>query len=91
MKKIVVIIVLGIIIYGCKSTLYMPASKDATQQQQLLAGRSLYVAHCGSCHNLHFPSEFTTDEWKVKIGEMQKRAKITDEEKELVLKYLISY
>ncbi len=90
LKKIVVILVLGCIVYGCKPTLYMPASNDASQQQ-LLAGRKLYLDHCSSCHNLYFPNQFTAGQWQNNINEMQLRAKITDEEKGKILKYLLNH
>src|SRR5262249_32937310 len=85
-----ILVLLVIAAVGCKSTLYMPASNNPDEQQKLLAGRDLYIQRCGSCHNLHFPQEFKADEWKKKIGEMQMRAKINDEQKELILNYLVS-
>ena len=88
MKKVIILFVFACIAFSCKPTLYMPSSTDAVQQQQLLTGRNLYIHHCSSCHNLHFPKEFASDEWKTNINKMQKRAKITDDEKELILNYL---
>ncbi|MDQ6609355.1 MAG: hypothetical protein M3Y85_06005 [Bacteroidota bacterium] len=92
MKKTITITIIFAccIILSCSQQLYVPNSTDATQQQQLLSGRKLYVAHCGSCHNLHLPKEFDTNGWKKQLNEMQVKAKITDEEKGLIYKYLIS-
>lgn len=87
-KKIIAVIILMGILYGCSPTLFMPVSNDAAIQQQLLAGRKLYVAHCSSCHNLHFPKEYEEAVWKQQLDEMQVRAKITDEEKQLIFQYL---
>jgi mono/diheme cytochrome c family protein len=88
--KAIIILFLCAIIYSCSPLLYVPTSSDATQQQQLITGRKIYVDHCGSCHNLHLPKEYNTDGWKKQLNEMQVKAKITDEEKQLVLKYLTS-
>ena len=79
------------IIFGCKTQLYMPAAMDAAEQRELLQGRKIYVDHCGSCHNLHLPAEYNAEGWKKQLNEMQLKAKISDEEKGLVLKYLISH
>jgi mono/diheme cytochrome c family protein len=75
-------------IYGCSRQLYIPSSTDATKQAELLQGRKLYVGHCGSCHNLHLPKEYTADQWKKNVDEMQGKAKITDNEKMLIIQYL---
>ena len=87
-KKTLASVVLAAILYGCSPTLYIPASTDATEQQQLLSGRTIYVDHCSSCHNLHFPKEYNAEGWKKQLDKMQLKAKITDQEKQLVLKYL---
>ncbi|MBK9985124.1 MAG: hypothetical protein IPP15_22665 [Saprospiraceae bacterium] len=63
-------------------------SSIAEQQERLLAGRKLYVDHCSGCHNLHFPKEYTEDQWKSNLDEMQVKAKITDDQKQLILDYL---
>ena len=75
-------------LYSCDRTLYMPASPDTARQQQLLAGRKLYVDHCSSCHNLHLPHEYDSAGWIKRLDEMQEKAKITDEEKQLIFEYL---
>jgi len=91
MKKVIIgILSLACIIHGCSPTLFIPASTDAMMQQQLLSGRKLYVEHCGGCHNLHFPKEYDATGWKKHLEEMQPKAKITDEEKQLIFQYLTS-
>ena len=89
-KKIIGIIIFICILYSCSPTLEIPASNDAAKQQQLLSGRKLYVDHCSSCHNLHLPKEYDATGWKKQLDEMQVKAKITDEEKQLIYKYLTS-
>jgi mono/diheme cytochrome c family protein len=89
-KNTINVLFLSIIIIGCSQSLYLPASADAAQQEKLLNGRKLYVARCSGCHNLHFPKEYTAEQWKSNLDEMQVKAKISDEQKQLILEYLTS-
>ena len=89
-KKIVVLLFFAAIIYSCTQSLYMPVVSDAVRQEHLMQGRKLYVDRCSGCHNLHFPNEYTEQQWKMQLEEMQVKAKITDEQKELILDYLTS-
>jgi hypothetical protein len=76
---------------ACSPLLYIPSAANETEQKELLAGRKLYVSHCGGCHNLHLPKEFDAAGWNRNISEMQVKAKISDDEKQVILKYLTSY
>lgn len=90
-KKIITSIIIAVgILCSCRPTLYLPLSTNATEQQELLTGRKIYVDHCGSCHNLHLPKEYSTEGWNTQLNKMQIKAKITDEEKQCILKYLTS-
>ncbi len=89
-KAITISIIFCCLLYSCSRTLYTPACTDATKQQQLLSGRKLYVDHCSGCHNLHLPKEYDAVGWKKELNEMQPKAKITDEEKQLIFEYLTS-
>ncbi|MDP4263564.1 MAG: cytochrome c [Bacteroidota bacterium] len=89
-KRNILFILLACIICSCGTQLYFPRSADTKKQEQLLAGRKLYTSYCSSCHNLHLPGQFTAGQWKMKVDAMQPRAKITDEQKQLILQYLIS-
>ncbi len=87
-RKEIFIAILCYMIVSCSQQLYLPVSSDEKQQQDLLTGRKLYIDHCSSCHNLHLPNEYSGEIWAMKIDEMQQRAKITEAEKLLILKYL---
>ena len=86
--KIVASLLFCCILYSCRQTLYMPQSQDAAKQLELVSGRTLYIDHCSSCHNLHLPQERDAIGWKKQLDEMQVKAKITDQEKELIFRYL---
>ncbi|HEX5002037.1 MAG TPA: cytochrome c [Bacteroidia bacterium] len=79
---------------GCATSLYVPtqemASNDATLEQ-LTEGRALYASKCGNCHKLHRPAEYDAERWTRNLNKMQKRAKITEEEKGLIYQYLIHH
>lgn len=82
------------LIYRCGSALYVPtiADQDRTgiMLDSLSEGRKLYVAHCGSCHNLYLPDKYSAVEWEKNVGEMQVKGKINDNQKAKILSYLKS-
>jgi len=91
MNKIVLLIIFCcLIIIGCGVSLYIPASNDKVEQQRLLSGRELYVEHCSSCHDLYFPKQFSKQQWVTKLEIMSVKAKINDNDKQLIFNYLIS-
>jgi hypothetical protein len=51
-------------------------------------GEKLYMAKCGSCHELYAPGKHEAVEWGKWLNAMQVRAKITDYEKNLINDYL---
>jgi mono/diheme cytochrome c family protein len=80
---------IALLIFGCSPSLYKPDVADAKLQESLLAGRKIYVSRCSNCHNLHLPKEFTSEIWKKQVDLMQVRAGISDDEKNLILNYLL--
>jgi mono/diheme cytochrome c family protein len=89
-RNIVLLFFFGGLLFSCTQSLYMPAVSDVAIQEKLMAGRKLYVGHCSGCHNLHFPQEYTAAQWDLQLDEMQVKAKITDQERELIQLYLTS-
>jgi len=59
-----------------------------TTAASLERGRELYVARCSGCHPLHPPSTQPAARWAVVLDQMAPRAKLSPEERELVLRYL---
>jgi hypothetical protein len=39
---------------------------------------------------LHLPNQYTEKVWSLNLNEMQARAKITDQEKQLIYQYLVN-
>jgi mono/diheme cytochrome c family protein len=77
---------------SCATALYMPTQNDAIAQkiplEKLQQGRTLYINKCAGCHNLYLPAAYTNMDWTPILDRMQKPAKITDSEKELIAAYL---
>jgi mono/diheme cytochrome c family protein len=92
-KKIVFVVLLHLLTNSSFAELYTPTAADAAAQNirldYLNQGKVLYLKNCSSCHNLHLPAEYTRMQWVTSINKMQKRAKITDDQKELIFRYLM--
>ena len=70
-----------------------PAVVEAVEEvkeltPELAQGKAIYDTKCGRCHKLPTTSDFTAEEWQPIMLRMQKKAKITDEERELVYNYV---
>lgn len=50
--------------------------------------RRLYRAKCSGCHRLYKKEERTPEQWREKLPEMAKRAKLTPEQLAILAKYL---
>jgi hypothetical protein len=86
-----------VIFIGCSATLPVVTEDDVRRVRTRLpaatlytleAGRQKYIDRCGGCHSLHIPSEFTEEQWRNTLDEMQSRSRTSDEEKELILLYV---
>lgn len=93
-KILISIIVIGILIISCTPSLYIPNNVDSEYSglslDSLKLGRNLYIANCGSCHNLHITQQFTKLEWDTILPKMKIKAKINERTSNLILKYLIT-
>ena len=90
MKKLIPYL-LFLVLYSCGNALYLPIeNKGSDTVENLKKGRTLYSNNCGSCHQLYLPNRFSTAIWEKNLNEMQPKAKITDEQKLLIYKYLIN-
>ncbi len=89
MKKIILSFS-TLIVLSCASKLYIP--KEETNNNEDIAalkeGRTLYVNNCANCHQLYMPNQFNKTDWAYNLDQMQTRANITNEQKELIYNYL---
>ena len=81
-----------VLVYRCSTTSKMQstATNKPTLADTIAQGRQIYVNNCGSCHNLFQPERFTAEQWVWNVNKMQKRAKVDDVQKEVMLKYLFA-
>lgn len=68
---------------GCGTT-----AIDMNAKTEFPKGRSLYVSKCNGCHQLFPKQKFDPVQWGAMLNKMQKRAAITDIEKEQIFLFL---
>ena len=89
-----IILAAAVIFCACSPALYMPSMTDASHSgvsvDSLMIGRTLYTNHCGSCHNLHLPEQYTRSHWEKEMPDMKRKAKITEDEAKLISKFLLA-
>ena len=80
---------------ACSPALVVPTAADATAGnvplETLTRGRDLYAAKCGSCHSLHTPQRRTQTVWVSAMDKMWKKAKLNEDEKTTIMKFLSTY
>lgn len=60
-----------------------------TLSASALQGQKIYTENCGSCHKLFKPEKFSESKWRHEVPEMAKLAKISNEQENLVLIYVL--
>ena len=91
--KITLFIVLGIsmLIFACAPKLYVPTAENVApgaDLSQIAQGRTIMTEKCVKCHGLKNPDKHTPDQWVKIMEKMGKKAKLSDNDKALVLKYV---
>ena len=83
-----------VLLSACSPALYVPSMDDAIRSRvsadSLTMGRTLYINHCGSCHNLRLPEHYTRKQWGKELPEMQQKAKISEEEAKLIANFVLA-
>lgn len=52
-------------------------------------GKALFDAKCGKCHGLPDPVQYTSQEWRPIMQKMGDKARLTQEERSMVLTYVM--
>ncbi|MEJ6830947.1 MAG: hypothetical protein QNK61_12210 [Akkermansiaceae bacterium] len=65
------------------------ASDYGERQSTLARGRGIYMAHCAQCHERILPGEIDPEFWRGVTPHMAIKAKLTDEEEDQLLGYLM--
>jgi cytochrome c5 len=90
---VIVVIILAIgLFYKCGSVSHIPATaataNTAVNRDTLINGKTLYGNNCQRCHRLYPPEAYNASEWRDNLNNMQRKAKISDAQKETIYKYL---
>ena len=90
--KILLLLLIGVL--ACVPALYQPSSdlakKSGHTLEELQHGRQLYIDHCGSCHLLYLPKEYSDKDWEKILDSMKTRSKISESEKQLIWNFLLT-
>lgn len=98
--KILTIALFTIVLYSCGGSKSVPPpttttnktptveAKQADSASDLAEGKSLYENNCAKCHDLFKPKDFNAEQWKPILLDMQKKAEISDEQREKIYSYL---
>ena len=59
--------------------------------QQLESGKAIFMANCDKCHKLKQPETRTAEKWNSVLKRMIPKAKLNDQDGQLVRAYLIAH
>ncbi len=65
-----------------------PPAPETPMSPELVEGKTLFLNNCSKCHGLYDAKDFNAEQWKPILLRMQKKAKISDEEREKIYAYL---
>ena len=81
-----------VILLGCAGTMFATTQDDTIKNKAAVdsvsTGNALYLKSCVRCHKLKDPARYTMTQWPGLVNKMQKRSKIPDQEKAMILSYL---
>jgi mono/diheme cytochrome c family protein len=87
-------------LFYCSAKVLPPTSAQLTQLKQtnpamdtslVVKGYDVFARSCHKCHGLKNPGKFTLDEWNKILPVMDKRAKLTQDEKDLLFTYVSTF
>ncbi len=90
MKNIIIqLLFVFLLILSC-SKATKTATKSETLDPKMAQGKSAYELKCAKCHEAPALGKYDAAGWDYQVGRMASRAKMTDEEKNMVLAYVKS-
>lgn len=96
MKKLITIVLISLVVFACShkttttatKTTVMKTESATVTNAQYLEGKAVYEASCGRCHKLFSPDKGNMTQWTKWLNAMAPKAKLTDEEKQMVTNYI---
>jgi len=78
---------------ACSPKIQLPSEDklpptEIPMSPELVEGKTLFLNNCSKCHDLYSPKDFNAEQWKPIMLSMQKKAEISDEEREKIYAYL---
>jgi len=98
--KVLLLISVVFTLWYCSSKVLPPTSSELNQFKQtnpaidtssIAKGYDIYARSCHKCHGLKNPGNFTNEQWNKILPTMAKRAKLKEDEIELVHNYVTLY
>ena len=75
---------------ACTSKNIPVKENNQTYEAHLAQGAAIFTESCQNCHELPKPNEHNEQQWSKIMDRMAPKAKLTDEQKQLVFQYVIS-
>ena len=89
--KLLAIVSVFALVSACSPKVIQPEAPKTTEAPltpELAEGKMLYENNCAKCHKLYDAKSFSKEQWTPIVLRMQKKAKISDEEREKIYDYL---
>ncbi len=89
----------ALVVSGCVAPLAHATPDDAVRAESrwpgttvdsLEAGRRLMTFRCTGCHGMKLPQKFPAEKWPKLLVDMQKEAKLTPAEKDLIERFILT-
>lgn len=65
-------------------------NKEVIAVNNFSKGQSIYENSCGKCHDLPDPAEHSAQDWVGIMNRMAPKAKLTEEQHQIVYEYIVS-
>jgi cytochrome c5 len=92
-RLMVFVVTAGLVfVWGCcpVMTTIRAITGESKSEAKVDPGKAIYEETCGACHEPIAPSEQPAAKWEKAVGRFAAKGKITEEEKVLILDYLLS-
>lgn len=88
--RLVMVALIGTVLFSCAPKVVTPAPPPVANVMSpaLAEGKNLYENNCAKCHKLYDRKDFSAEEWTPIVMRMQKKAQISDANRDLIYNYL---
>jgi len=89
-KGFFILSISAVIAVSCTPKSIPVTESNTSSADQLAQGKVIYENSCGTCHELPNPTDFTSVEWVGIMNAMAPKAKLNDDQHQLVYDYAVS-